>query len=172
MTTTELNELIITKLGVKPGAIYADFAVNAVRFMWQAKAYRVTTNLLVEKVDSACLVSDSDTHQLEKLLRGEQWDGTGLPPVGTECEFYKHDPHVIQAYQKGKIQYFSDCTVVIKTDKPGEIIGHPINFDFRPLRTERDKAIDQIAIYVNNTAAENLYDAIVAGKIDGLGKVG
>lgn len=36
MTTTELNELIITKLGVKPGTLYADFAVNAVRFMWQA----------------------------------------------------------------------------------------------------------------------------------------
>lgn len=172
MTTTELNELIFNKLGVKPVTLYADFAVNAVRFMWQANQYRVTTDLFVEKVDGVYLVTDSDARQLEKLLRGEQWDGTGLPPVGTECEFYKHDPHVIQFYQKGKIQYFSDCTVVIKTDKPGEIIGHPINFDFRPLRTERDKAIEQMAIYVNNTAAENIYDAIVAGKIDGLGKVG
>lgn len=50
---------------------------------------------------------------------------------------------------------------------------------FRPLRTERDKAIEQMLSSVtnyNNTsvihAAGQIYDAIVAGKIDGLGKVG
>lgn len=126
MTTTELNELIITKLGVKPGTLYADFAVNAVRFIWQSNEYRVTTDLNVEKVDGACLVSDSDARHLEKLLRGEQWDGTSLPPVGTERD-------------KGILQMFS----IIDSSDDG-------------------------SIYL----AENLYDAIVAGKIDGLDKVG
>lgn len=53
------------------------------------------------------------------------------------------------------------------------------NWAFRPLRTERDKAIEQMLSTVtnyNNTsvihAAGQIYDAIVAGKIDGLGKVG
>lgn len=175
MTTTELNELIIAKLGVKPWKLNNE--PFGVRFDYRGIRYFVDINLMVEKVDGACMVTDSGARQLEKLLRGEQWDGTGLPPVGTECEFYKHDPHVIPAYQKGKIQYFSDCTVVIKTDKPGEIIGHPINFEFRPLRTERDKAVEKLRQTLNvirNTYedAENLYDAIVAGKIDGLGKVG
>ena len=176
MTNIELNELIFNKLGTHT---YIDGTMNAVRFNYHGNTYRVTTNLLVEKVDGACLVTDSDARQLEKLLRGEQWDGTGLPPVGTRCEFYKHDPHVVPVYQKGKIQYFSDCTVVIKTDKPGEIIGHPVNFEFRPLRTERDKAIEQmIKVFSSNAAPGTthalvaIYDAIVAGKIDGLGKVG
>lgn len=171
MTNTELNELIFNKLGTRT---YIDGMMNVLRFHYRGNTYLVTTDLNVEKVDGL----GDDTQQLEKLLRGEQWDGTGLPPVGTECEFYKYDPHVIPAYQKGKIQYFSDCTVVIKTDKPGEMIGHPINFDFRPLRTEREKAIEQMMSapkpcgFAIQGICEQLYDAIVAGKIDGLGKVG
>lgn len=53
--------------------------------------------------------------------------------------------------------------------------------DFRPLRTERDKAIEQIRKVGSSLPASlpfaieeaaAIYDAIVAGKIDGLGKVG
>lgn len=170
MTTTELNELIIAKLGVKLGTIYADFAVNAVRFTYQGNSYRVTTDLNVEKVDGACLVTDSDARQLEKMLRAEQWDGTGLPPVGTECECHV-DEGVIHCVVVG---YDFDEKAVVMRNVPARKY-FSIQADsgrIKPLRTERDKAIEQIAIYVNNTAAENLYDAIVAGKIDGLGKVG
>lgn len=67
----------------------------------------------VEKVDGACLVTDSDARQLEKLLRAER--------------------------DKAILQMFS----IIDSSDVG-------------------------SIYL----AENLYDAIVAGKIDGLGKVG
>ena len=182
MTATELNELIITKLGVKPGTLYADFAVNAVRFTYHGNTYRVTTNLLVEKVDGACLVSDSDARQLEKLLRGEQWDGTSLPPVGTECEY--------KDTQTGKwmpvnIKYASDQIVVLMGCErvwgtlveiaKDVVIDKP---EFRPLRTERDKAIEQMMStpkpcgFAIQGICEQLYDAIVAGKIDGLGKVG
>lgn len=181
MTIAELNGLIITKLGVKPGTLHVDFAVNAVRFMWQANEYSVTTNLSVEKVDGACRVRDSDARQLEKLLRGEQWDGTGLPPVGTECEY--------KDTQTGEwvpvnIKYASDQIVVLMGCErlwgtlveiaKDVVIDKP---EFRPLRTERDKAIEKLQQVLNvgrNTHedAENLYDAIVAGKIDGLGKVG
>ena len=51
--------------------------------------------------------------------------------------------------------------------------------ELRPLRTERDKAIEQIIEVRSNYGprtsrrkAAAIYDAIVAGKIDGLGKVG
>lgn len=175
MTTTELNELIIIKLGVIPGTLYADFAVNAVRFHYHGNTYRVTTDLNVEKVDGACLVSDSDARQLEKLLRGEQWDGTGLPPVGTECEVSVDGGRTWCVYKATsqhngmRLIEIGNFTEDFQKD----------NWTFRPLRTERDKAIDQmIKVFSSNAAPGTthalvaIYDAIVAGKIDGLGKVG
>lgn len=166
MTNTELNELIITKLGVKPGTLYADFAVNAVRFTYHGNTYRVTTNLFVEKVDGACLVTDSDARQLEKLLRGEQWD---LPPVGTICQMRDDNDKWVDveiiANHKGFAHGWQDSTEdTYYSNNPSE---------FRPLRTERDKAVEQISDICGVFAiSEQLYDVIVAGKIDGLGKVG
>lgn len=177
MTTTELNELIITKLGVIPGTLYADFAVNALRFHYHGNTYRVTTDLNVEKVDGARLVTDSDARQLEKLLRGEQWDGTGLPPVGTICQMRDvSDKWVnveIIANHKGFAHGWQDSTE--------DTYYSNKHCEFRPLRTERDKAIEQIRKVGSSLPASvpfaieeaaAIYDAIVAGKIDGLGKVG
>lgn len=174
MTNTELNELIIAKLGVIPGTLYADFAVNAVRFHYHGNTYRVTTDLNVEKVDGACLVTDSDARQLEKLLRGEQWDGAGLPPVGTECEFLSNDTSwgkvVIIGYDGDKVVFKPSGETYYGIEPSERQI-------FRPMRIEREKGVEKIRQVLNvvrNTYedAENLYDAIVAGKIDGLGKVG
>ena len=87
MTLIELKNLIASKLGVSVSGIHLEkVTAGAVRFTYHGNTYRVNVDMSVEKVDGACLVSDSDARQLEKLLRGEQWDGTGLPPVGTECE--------------------------------------------------------------------------------------
>lgn len=172
MTTTELNELIFNKLGTHA---YIDSTMNALRFYYHGNTYRVNTNLSVEKVDGACLVSDSDARQLEKLLRGEQWDGTGLPPVGTECEVIAHNNRwgmTAGVVYKGTLVAHSGDDFWFRSEDNVNFISRNDKVDFRPLRTERDKAIKQMSIYVNNTAASNLYDAIVAGKIDGLGKVG
>lgn len=173
MTTTELNELIFNKLGT---LAYIDSTMNALRFYYHGNTYRVTTDLSVEKVDGAFLVTDSDARQLEKLLRGEQWDGTGLPPVGTECEFLSNDT----TWGKVVIIGYDGDRVVFKPSGETYYGIEPSERQiFRPLRTERDKAIEQMLSTVtnyNNTsvinAAEQIYDAIVAGKIDGLGKVG
>lgn len=170
MTLIELKNLIASKLGVSVSWIHLEkVTAGAVRFTYHGNTYRVTTDLNVEKVDG----SDSDAQQLEKLLRGEQWDGTGLPPVGTECEYSLNDGCT---WFRCKIEYVVGTQGVVMSCDVFEGIQYASFNDhdlkFRPLRTERDKAIEQIAIYVNNTAAENLYDAIVAGKIDGLGKVG
>lgn len=182
MTLIELKNLIASKLGVSVSGIHLEkVTAGAVRFTHHGNTYRVTTDLNVEKVDGACLVTDSDARQLEKLLRGEQWDGTGLPPVGTECEY--------KDTQTGKwmpvnIKYASDQVVVLMGCErvwgtlveiaKDVVIDKP---EFRPLRTEREKAVEKLRQVLNvgrNTYedAENLYDAIVAGKIDGLGKVG
>lgn len=172
MTTTELNELIIAKLGVKPWDMSNE--PFGVRFDYRGSRYFVDINLMVEKVDGACLVTDSDARQLEKLLRGEQWDGTGLPPVGTICQMRDvSDKWVnveIIANHKGFAHGWQDSTE--------DTYYSNKHCEFRPLRTERDKAIEQMLTIIDchgvdplNSAAA-IYDAIVAGKIDGLGKVG
>ena len=169
MTNAELNELIITKLGTHT---YIDGTMNALRFHYHGNTYRVNTDLFVEKVDGL----GDDARQLEKLLRGEQWDGTGLPPVGTECEI------IINGGQLGGCEVlFVGESVLVWAQKSThqEGSGYHRYMKFRPLRTERDKAIEQMLSTVtnyNNTsvihAAGQIYDAIIAGKIDGLGKVG
>lgn len=168
MTTTELNELIFNKLGTHA---YIDSTMNALRFHYHGNAYRVTTDLNVEKVDGAYLVSDSDARQLEKLLRGEQWD---LPPVGTICQMRDDNDKWVNveiiANHKGFAHGWQDSTEdTYYSNNPSE---------FRPFRTERDKAVEQMVDFHRNTLGSHadsmrqLYDAIVAGKIDGLGKVG
>lgn len=176
MTNTELKELIFNKLGTHA---YIDGTMNVLRFHYHGNTYRVTTDLNVEKVDGL----GDDAQQLEKLLRGEQWDGTGLPPVGTECEYEDNTGKWIHV----EVVYKSDWVIVIRGKENnlgnGVEIAKDLVMDklcrFRPLRTERDKTIDQmIKVFSSNAAPGTthalvaIYDAIVAGKIDGLGKVG
>lgn len=179
MTTTELNELIIAKLGIKPWELNNE--PFGVRFDYRGNRYFVDINLMVEKVDGACLVSDSDARQLEKLLRGEQWDGTGLPPVGTECEvWFKNDDSPKWYNFRALFQTEQHIVAVVGGEeisyKTSEVNSNDVKF--RPLRTERDKAIEQMMSapkpcgFAIQGICEQLYDAIVAGKIDGLGKVG
>lgn len=184
MTTTELKELIFNKLGTHA---YIDSTMNALRFHHHGNTYRVTTDLNVEKVDG----SDSDARQLEKLLRGEQWDGTGLPPVGAVIEVNSRHFGWIES----EVIAVTPCHLVTKhvgkngieasmvhTEIDERGVATVIDHDrrpFRPLRTERDHAIEQIIEVRSNYGprtsrrkAAEIYDAIVAGKIDGLGKVG
>lgn len=174
MTATELNELIIAKLGIKPWELNNE--PFGVRFDYRGSRYFVDINLMVEKVDGACLVTDSDARQLEKLLRGEQWDGTGLPPVGMKLE-WKSEKH----------GWLGGTVAAHDAKYPGiAIIRHNDGYtgchSFE-LRTAemciRGAAIDQMIKVFSSNAAQGtthalvaIYDAIVAGKIDGLGKVG
>lgn len=164
------------------GTVITPCGIHYVHVHLLSGTYRVTTDLNVEKVDGACLVTDSDARQLEKLLRGEQWDGTGLPPVGTECEvWFKNDDSPKWYNFRALFQTEQHVVAVVGGEeisyKTSEVNSNDVKF--RPLRTERDKAIEQMLSTVtnyNNTsvihAAGQIYDAIVAGKIDGLGKVG
>lgn len=183
MSIIELKKLIACKLGVDISIICVEsFKSFAVRFHYHGNTYRVTTDLNVEKVDRACLVTDSDARQLEKMLRGEQWDGTGLPPVGTECEY--EDPN--GKWIHVEIMYLSKWVIVMRSKANNIGNGVDISKDivmdklcqFRPLRTEHEKAVEQMLTIIDChgvdplNSATAIYDAIVAGKIDGLGKVG
>ncbi len=97
--------------------------------------------------------------QYKAALKQPVWDGTSLPPVGVECEManengtYKHvkiiaieDGFVIGWDNKRMITYISNSTV-----------------DFRPILTERDEAIHEIASMIGRGTfyedAERIYDA-------------
>lgn len=91
-------------------------------------------------------------------LQKQAWNGEGLPPVGCECEFVSNDTSwgtvVIIGYDCGKVVF-----------KPsGEAyygIEPSIHQIFRPLRTEAERAIDEMVRLsgVSIGAAKILYDA-------------
>ena len=85
------------------------------------------------------------------------WDGTGLPPVGVECEV---------SVNGGR----SWCTYRATSEKNGARLIEIGNFTeefqsnnwiFRPLRTEAERAIDEMVQLsgVSTGAAKILYDA-------------
>lgn len=92
----------------------------------------------------------------------EQYEATGLLQVGVEVEYMKYQRGHNDDWFIGTINYISDFTVVIsQKGHKGEIVGHPVNFEFRPLRTEAERAIDEMVRLsgVSIGAAKILYDA-------------
>lgn len=111
------------------------------------------------------LASDHATAIVTREQYG--WDGTGLPPVGVECEYL--DSNTGKWYPV-TMKYVSDQIVVIcgMTNIFGEEqeteIAKDIQLDkpqFRPLRTEAERAIDEMVRLsgVSIGAAKILYDA-------------
>lgn len=111
--------------------------------------------------------SDLTTRALgdEKITREQYeatgWDGIGLPPVGVECEYsWAGEP-----WTSGVIRYISKHTIIIETqaDSTGdtECAYHPTDIKLRPLRTEAERAIDEMVQLsgVSIGAAKILYDA-------------
>lgn len=103
---------------------------------------------------------DCDIGRLERIEQEPQWNGEGLPPVGTACEFKRTDVWV-----SGKVKYQSDKFVILNTDtNAGEMVFDPCSLQFRPIRTEREKAIDEMMKVVNHglpskELVARLYDA-------------
>ena len=109
--------------------------------------------------------SELNTHELggEEVTREQYgWDGTGFPLVGCECEYMKYTRNTGNNWSKGTVKYISEYTVVIDDDDvDGEFIAHPLGCNFRPLRTEAERAIDEMVRLsgVSIGAAKILYDA-------------
>lgn len=180
MTLIELKHLIAKKLGIALSCIGAeDFKAYGVRFQYLGSSYRATTDLTVEKVDGACLVTDDDARHIEKLLHGEEWDGEGLPPVGCECEWQDKNTKL---WIPVVIAYSSEWVTVVRELKPLKVgdaveccinnFGEEERLHFRPIRSEADKkkenVVDEIMSwmhYAGRAEVELIYDAIKSGKI-------
>lgn len=92
------------------------------------------------------------------------WDGEGLPPVGCECEMrYRHALNAEWVFFRCVAV---DCEVAFGWAGKEPVTLPKDNFEFRPIRTERDKAIEEMRKLVTNYnktdvihAIEQLYDA-------------
>ena len=75
----------------------------------------------------------------DKMSSKPEWHERGeLPPVGCECE-YKPDNYWV----KCKVLFAGDSLYVLGV-KEFEICVRVLDVEFRPLRTEREKAIDSL----------------------------
>ena len=90
------------------------------------------------------------------------WDGTGLPPVGCECEHRTHSGVVIVVQI---IAHFKNRAAMVAAYIPvkGDVkqVRQSVAGCFRPLRTEAERAIDEMVQLsgVSTGAAKILYDA-------------
>lgn len=118
--------------------------------------------------------------QYEAALAAAQqpvWNGEGLPPVGTECEFFDCEKWFKVTMMYGGSQLvvlFDHGNQIERTFSTSRIDGK-----FRPIRSEADKKRDKIAQMItdifytldddnNYLRGEGVYDAISAGKVPGL----
>lgn len=86
------------------------------------------------------------------------WDGTNLPPVGCTCE----SSWAGDEWQLCEILFASNQFVVVKLKESGMEDAYSIgDVTFRPLRTEAERAIDEMVQLsgVSIGAAKILYDA-------------
>lgn len=108
----------------------------------------------------------------------QHWNGEGLPPVGTVCEYKaRHDIWIV-----GEIKYVGIDHVVFEAHRENNDSTEMIvwvNSKFRPIRTpeqieaeRRFRIVNQIALEVikrgGRSGPEAIYDAIRAGKIEGV----
>lgn len=125
---------------------------------------------------------ESDLNECIGQTPAPVWSGEGLPPVGCECQYRKHKKSEQSEWFTGVVKYTSEFTVVIQpVCYPGETVGHPANFEFRPIRSEaerkRDEAIEEMikiaTMYTTKSlgldlAFNSIYNSIAAGEIPGV----
>lgn len=98
-----------------------------------------------------------------------EWDGEGLPPVGTQCEFISND----NSWGKVDVIGFDGDKVVFKPSGENYYGIAPSQRQiFRPIRSEADNKRDEAVAVMNGLWTPNskmhceaIYDAIKSGKI-------
>lgn len=166
MTLLELLRQELPKRGGWPeGQEFAWQDANGeVRFSNEIKYdfYPENELLISEKVrpDGHTRVLRHDTFVVTReQYEATSWDGTGLPPVGCECEIYNRGE-----WFAVKLKFIGDKWIVAEVLENGREDCYELVQDssrFRPLRTEAEHAIDEMVRLsgVSIGAAKILYDA-------------
>lgn len=89
------------------------------------------------------------------------WNGEGLPPVGAECEYKLTNVNYRTDFSRGKVLAYGVQKVFMEhCSSKNEFIQSIVNIEFRPIRTERDKAIEEMLDLINAGTQLSLVDAI------------
>lgn len=138
---------------------YADTRDIRINYEFAHGNSRITHSYSIDSGE--CEVS---TDRLTAIVTREEyeasgWDGTGLPPVGGECEIYNRGE-----WFAVKLKFIGDKWIVAEVLENGREDCYELVQDssrFRPLRTEAERAIDEMVQLsgVSTGAAKILYDA-------------
>lgn len=143
---------------------------------------------LPKSEDPLCKVLRSEYEAAIAASQQPAWNGEGLPPVGTECEWKDTNTG---KWQKVKVVYSSEWVTVIREDKEVDAVelaiesyGGDKSKEFRKIRTEaeckREETVNGIVdFYIGYHSypkgaeeylrvAKALHEAIESGKILGL----
>lgn len=115
-----------------------------------------------------------------------EWDGTGLPPVGTLCQITAHNNRwgfLGGASYKGVVVAYSGDDFWFKDANGTHTVSRTDKVDFHPIRTEAERKREESTEAMNiawrarageehdgklKSIYEIIYDAIAAGKIPGI----
>jgi hypothetical protein len=171
MTLLELLRQELPKRGGWPEGVIAMFQDwdGEVRFRGKSGSMRFTTVADNHRKDDQIGESDYEHCVVTReQYEAADWDGVGLPQIGVECEW--QDKNTKQ-WQPVKIVYASEWVTVIREineEKGDDLVeiaienyGDDARLKFRPLRTEAERAIDEMVRLsgVSIGAAKILYDA-------------
>ena len=104
---------------------------------------------------------DKMQKQAAQTVPDNSWHERGeLPPVGCECEYKPANDWV-----KCKVLFAGDDLYVLGV-QGFEICVRVLDVEFRPLRTEREKAIDELNVLVGDIEKYPTWRDAIAGIID------
>lgn len=105
--------------------IYTDVAELAARMGVEANATKSVVEMIFDAEDA------------------QRWDGQGLPPVGCVCEVINH---VTGSWRTAFIaaHHVNGEEALWTREREGGQVMYGGTEDFRPLRTDRDRAIDEM----------------------------
>ncbi|HDT4928238.1 TPA: hypothetical protein QHR04_002189 [Enterobacter kobei] len=160
-----------------PGAIVKATSTKGgrgVNFYFDYAFPPILSNTLIAPVPFSC--SELVTReQYESALAASkpEWNGEGIPPVGTVCEYTKQSL-TVKEWTECTIDYVGSSFIVYRDCYGVELTGIKGDIKFRPVRSEADKKKEEAVFAIaelcrdsasNGHSAELIYDAIKSGKI-------
>lgn len=139
---------------------------------WANQAYGVLHGFV--SFDFKFAWVDSTEYTIEQVrelfpMPGErEWDGEGLPPVGVEFEFSQNGLSWAE-----RVMLFNDGVTCLMSSKKYPTNRYHYKSDdpfllFRPIRSERDRWVEQALEHESDTVKdmlESIYDALKSGTL-------
>lgn len=166
---SEKNLYFYDENGDAPEGFYNDSSYD---FNLEGVHYKATTQGVQE-------IPKSEYEEALTKAKMVQWDGKGLPPVGSIVQGLPFDALSYEKPFMFTIDVIHDGCFIGEAMAGGKVYGEFSNWKISPIQTEverkREQIIKEMTSHVSNFnktdvvhALTEIYDAITAGKIKGL----